>query len=212
MFTGLLLAILIITGAAAALAGGIVVAQRRRQLPGGSEALALPSGSEDRLLERTIRDLRTGDILTYDGKDYVVEGVVSYDEDGHRWLAGRIVDGADSRWVVVGMERGGSFIVRMATVLDDFEIEGYPPEVLLVGDVRFTIDKRGTATARMSGETGLGRGSHSAGGMDTVERCRWWLYDTPGDDTLIVEQWSDEYRVLRGTKVNPAFIELMPGS
>lgn len=209
MFTGLLIAILIVAGAATVIAGGVVLAQRKRQLPGGSNPLALPSGSDDQLLERTIRDLRPGDVLTYEGKDFLVEGVISYDEDGHRWSAGRIVDGNDTRWMVVGMERGGAFIVRVAQVID-FEIEGYPPETLHVGDDRFVQDKKGTATARMAGDTGMG--GNNAGGMDTVMRCRWWLYDRPGDDTLVVEQWSDEFRVLRGKKVNPALIDLMPGS
>ena len=210
MFTGLLIAILIVAGAATAVAAGVVVAQRKRHQLSGSSQLALPGGSGDKLLERTIRDLRTGDILTFEGKDFLVEGVISYDEDGHRWSAGRIVDGNDKRWMVVGMERGGSLIVRVAQVID-LEIEGYPPEALHVGEDRFVQDKKGTATARCSGDTGMG-GTGNAGGMDTVMRCRWWLYDRPGDDTLIVEQWSDEFRVLRGKKVNPALIDLMPGS
>lgn len=209
MFTGLLIAILVVAGAATVVAGGVVLAQRKRQLP-GPDTLALPGDGHEMLLERTIRDLRTGDVLAYDGKDFLVEGVVSYDEDGHRWSASRIVDGNDNRWLIVGMERGGSFVVRVAQVAEDIDIDGYPPETLLVGDTRFTLDKRGTATARMSGDTGLGRGRDTA--MDAVERCRWWLYDTPDDDTIIVEQWSDEYRVLRGTKVNPSLLDLMPGS
>ena len=45
-----------------------------------------------------------------------------------------------------------------------------------------------------------------------VERCRWWLYSAPGEDTLIVEQWGADYRVLRGKKVSEATIDLMPGS
>ena len=44
------------------------------------------------------------------------------------------------------------------------------------------------------------------------ERCRWWLYSAPGDDTMLVEQWGSDYRVLRGKKVGDSTIELMPGS
>jgi hypothetical protein len=45
-----------------------------------------------------------------------------------------------------------------------------------------------------------------------VERCRWWLYSAPGDDTLMVEQWGSDYRVLRGKKIVDGTIELIPGS
>ena len=45
-----------------------------------------------------------------------------------------------------------------------------------------------------------------------VERCRWWLYTAPGDDTLLVEQWGSDYRVLRGKKVGEGVIELMQAS
>ncbi|MEM9494194.1 MAG: DUF4178 domain-containing protein, partial [Myxococcota bacterium] len=190
MFTGLLIAILVIAGAATAVAGGLVISQRRRSLSGQSSTTPqLTDGSAPRLLERTIREMRTGDILTFEGVDYLVEGVIAYDEDGHRWSAGRIVDGSDSRWVIVGMERGGSLIIRVVKSVTDLDIDGYPPETLLLGQARFNLDKRGTATARMSGDTGLGGGQNSAAsGMDTVMRCRWWMYDSPGDDTVIVEQ------------------------
>ena len=62
----------------------------------------------------------------------------------------------------------------------------------------------------MSGETGLIHNQHAS--ADLVERCRWWLYDTPGDDTLIVEQWGNAFRVLRGVKLSSALIEMIPGS
>lgn len=210
MLTGFLITILIVAAIATATAGSLAFMQRKRELAGSGDAKALPSGSEGKLLERTMRDLRTGDILSYEGRDYLVEGVVQYDEDGHKWCAGRMVDVDDVRWLVVGMERGGSLVTRMVKEDESVEIEGFPPEVLLVGEHRFSLDKRGTATARMTGDTGLG--TAPAEGIESVERCRWWLYETPGDATMIVEQWGNTYRVLRGEKIGPGLIDMMPGS
>jgi len=45
-----------------------------------------------------------------------------------------------------------------------------------------------------------------------VERCRWWLYSAPGEDTLLVEQWGSDYRLLRGKKVGDSTVELIPGT
>jgi hypothetical protein len=210
MLTGFLITILIVAAIATTAAGSLAFMQRKRELAGSSGVKALLGGSDGKLLERTIRDLRTGDVLTYEGRDYLVEGVVSYDEDGHRWCAGRMVDGDDARWLVVGMERGGSLVARLVKEDESVDIEGFPPEVLLVGEHRFALDKRGTATARMTGDTGLG--TAPAEGIESVERCRWWLYETPGDATLIVEQWGNTYRVLRGDKIGPGLIDLIPGS
>lgn len=209
MFTGFIITLLIVAAIATAAGGTMVYAQRKRQLA-GSTAKALPDGTGDKLLERTISDLRVGDVLTYEGRDFLVEGVVQYDEDGHRWNAGRMVDGDDKHWVVVGLERGGAFVIRLMREDESVNIEGYPPEVLLVGETRFALDKRGAATATMKGDTGLGR--PNSDGMETAERCRWWLYDTPGQETLIVEQWGNEFRVLRGTKLERDAVDLMPGS
>jgi len=88
----------------------------------------------------------------------------------------------------------------------------YPPEAIVVGDVRFALDKRGTATCTLKGDVGpLGVGTKDRPEGHT-ERCRWWLYSAPGEDTMLVEQWGSDYRVLRGKKVGDATIELMPGS
>lgn len=216
MFTGLVLAILLLTGAIAAVATGASMVRRRRALPGGT-VRALPSGTGDELATRTIRELRAGDVITFEARDYLVEGVVDYEEDGHRWSAGRLVDGSDEHWLVVGLERGGSLVARMLREDPEVEMSGYPPDVLAAGGVRYMHERRGTATAHMSGATGLGRlgepAARSAGqGTAAVERCRWWLYEAPGDDTLLVEQWSDVYRVVRGKKISLSLLELMPGS
>lgn len=203
-----LIVILTVLGSTAAV--GYAVSSRRRALPGGGPK-ALPAGT-DRLIERGLGDLRVGDVVTIDNKDFLCEGRVDYDEDGHRWIGGRVVDGNDVRWLVVGLERAGTAQTRLLALDPAVEMSGYPPEAIVVGTVRFALDKRGTATCKLAGDlAGLG-----SGGKDRpdahVERCRWWLYSAPGDDTLLVEQWGADYRVLRGTKIGEGTIDLIPGS
>jgi hypothetical protein len=213
VLTFILIAILVAVGGAATV-GGVMYAneKKRRGLGGGKEPKALPSGNGDKLLERTIRDLRTGDVLSIDGRDFLVEGVIGYDEDGHRWNAARIVDGSDAQWMVVGIERVGAALLRLMTQDSETEVSGYPPEAIVVGTTRYTLDKRGTATAKLSGDVGAMGGMKEARPAGHVERCRWWLYNAAGDDTMIVEQWGGEYRVLRGRKVAGETIDLIPGS
>ena len=74
------------------------------------------------------------------------------------------------------------------------------------------MDKRGTATAHFHGDLGNMPGKRGHDRPDTVDRCRWWRYESAGDDTLLVEQWGNEYRVLRGQHLTDGMLELIPGS
>jgi Domain of unknown function (DUF4178) len=204
----LLLVLLTVIGSAAAVS--IAIAERRKSLPGGSSAKALPAG--DKLVERTVRELCIDDVLTIDGKDFLVEGMINYDEDGHRWTAARVVDGADVKWLVVGIERVGGSALRLLAQDDATQIAGYPPEVLVIGEVRYALDKRGAATCALHGDLGSLGALKKDRPEGHVERARWWLYSAPGEDTLLLEQWGSDYRVLVGKKVNEAMIELIPGS
>ncbi len=205
----ILLVLLTVIGGAAAL--GIAVNERRKQVGGGATPKQLSTGSESEL-NRGVRDLRVNDVLMIDGKDFLCEGVISYDEDGHRWSSTRVVDGADTRWVLVGIDRVGSGALRILAQDDAQVIAGYPPEALVIGDVRYVLDKRGAATCQLFGEVGPLDDLKKNRPAGHVERCRWWLYSAPGDDTLLVEQWGSDYRVLRGKKVGEGTIELIPGS
>ena len=205
----ILLVVLTIVGGVAAVG---VASRERKSLKGGGDTKALPAGGSDKLLERTVRDLRANDVITIDGKDFICEGVINYDEDGHRWAAGRVVDGPEVKWIMVGLERTGTSSARLLTQDESIPMTGYPPEALVLGEVRFTLDKRGTATCTLKGDVGPLGGLNKDRPEGHTERCRWWLYNAPGDDTVIVEQWGSDYRVLRGKKVSESMFELMPGS
>jgi hypothetical protein len=202
-----LLVLLTVIGGAAAV--GVAVNERRKSLPGGATA-ALPPG--ERGVERTVRDLRVDDVLTLDGKDFLVEGLISYDEDGHRWTGARLADGSDVRWLVIGIERAGTGALRLLAQDETTQVSGYPPELLVVGDLRYALDKRGAATCALHGDLGALGALKKDRPDGHVERARWWLYSAPGDDTLLLEQWGGDYRVLRGKKISDAMIELIPGS
>ncbi len=202
----ILLVILTVVGGVAAV--GIAASERKKLASGAGEApRALTAGAE-----RTVRDLRVGDVVMIDGRDFLAEGTLGYDEDGHRWIGGRLIDGGDVKWLIVGIERAGGASMRLLVQDDQTHVSGYPPEAIVVGETRYALDKRGTATCELRGDLG-GLGDLKKDRPDGhVERCRWWLYNAPGDDTLIVEQWGADYRVLRGKKVGEGTIELMQGS
>jgi hypothetical protein len=123
-----------------------------------------------------------------------------------------VVDGSNVQWLIVGIERAGSGALRLLTQDDATQISGYPPEVLVIGELRYALDKRGAATCGLRGDLGPLGALKKDRPDGHVERVRWWLYSAPGDDTLLLEQWGSDYRVLRGKKVGDSTLELIPGS
>jgi hypothetical protein len=204
-----LLVLLSVIGGVAAV--GIAAGERRKSLAAGP-ARALPPGGGDKLVERGVRDVRVDDVLTIDGRDFLVEGLINYDEDGQRWVGARVVDGRDVQWLVIGIERTGAGAMRLLVQDDTTQLSGYPPEVLVIGDVRYALDKRGAATCALHGDVGALGALKKGRPEGHVERARWWLYSAPGDDTLLLEQWGADYRVLRGKKIGDGTIELIPAS
>ena len=183
----------------------------RKTLPKATPPKALKPGS-DTLVERGVSDLRVDDVLTMGAKDFLTEGLLAYDEDGHRWTAARIVDGTTVYWLVIGIERVSASSLRLLTQDVETQISGYPPEALVIGEVRYMLDKRGTASVQMFGDVGSLSALRKGRPEGHTERCRWWLYNAPGEDTMIVEQWGSDFRVLSGKRVGDGIIELIPGS
>lgn len=205
MLTWILLGVL-------AMVGGAFVAYRVGRAKGASAARALPAAtSSGRLLERTVRDVRVDDVVQHGGRDWLVEGVVTYDEDGHTWRGARVIDGPEERWVIVGLERTGGLTVRLCALASDLALTGYPPERIEHGGVAYAMGQRGTATATLAGELG------TLPGWKTIPkgasaRCRWWRYNAAGEKTLVVEQWGETYRALVGEMVPADQVDLLAGS
>ncbi|MEO6772796.1 MAG: DUF4178 domain-containing protein [Kofleriaceae bacterium] len=203
----ILLVVLTVLGGVAAVG---IASKDRKKLTGAGASKQLPAG--DKLEERGLGEIRPDDIVTIDQQDYLCEGVINYDEDGHRWVGARCVDNQTVKWLVVGLERAGANTTRLLAQDQDTHITGYPPEALVIGELRYALDKRGTATCELRGDVGGLGDLKKDRPQGHVERCRWWLYSAPGDDTLLVEQWGGDYRVLRGNKVTDGVIELMQAS
>jgi hypothetical protein len=161
------------------------------------------------LLERTLRDVRPNDVVQHAGRDYLVEGVVSYDEDGHTWRGARLADGGVERWMLIGLERGSAMTVRLLDLDKGVEMAGYPPETLEVAGTPYKLSGRGTATATFQGDL---EGLPATAGEGGSARCRWWKYAAAGEKTLVVEQWGEIYRTLKGETVRPDDVDLLGAS
>jgi hypothetical protein len=198
----------LVLAALALVSGGFLAYRSGRKR--AEAALPAASGGAAALLERTLVDVRVDDVIQNQGRDWLVEGIVRYEEDGHAWRGARILDGADESWLVVGLDRGIGMNVRLLKIARNIELSGYPPETLSVDGTHYTLAKRGTATAVFEGQLGSLPVKGLASGSSL--RCRWWRYQAAGEKVLLVEQWGDAYRALSGETLPPDQIELLAAS
>jgi hypothetical protein len=195
-----------------AMSGGGYLAYRMGKARGARAALrAAQSAGALRGKERTVRDVRADDILQWNGRDWLVEGTVQYDEDGHRWRGVRTVDAPDECWFVIGLDRVGPMTVRVLRAAKSLEVNGYPSESLEYEGTSYRLAQRGTATAMLNGNLGDLPGAKGvAPGSST--RCRWWRYGAAGEKQLIVEQWGETYRALAGEVVAADQVDMLSAS
>jgi hypothetical protein len=195
-----------------AMTGGGFIAYRVGKARGAHAALPARGGTgAAKSKERTIKEVRVDDILQYGGRDWLVEGVVAYDEDGHQWRGARTVDAPDERWFVVGMDRIGPVNVRVLGAATGLELTGYPPEAIEHGGTSYKLAQRGTATVTLTGNLGELPGAKGLP-PGSATRCRWWRYSAAGEKQLLVEQWGEKYRALVGEPVPADQVDMLSAS
>ena len=143
---------ILLVAAAVAVFGGSTVAIDR------AAARAAPQNRQLREhVERGIRELLPKDVVGYENRDYIVEGVIEYDEDSHRWSAARLVDETGERWMLSGIEQSPGGPVRFLEPTTAVSVSGYPPEELELGSDKYRMTQRGNATVTAKGEVGSRR-------------------------------------------------------
>jgi hypothetical protein len=197
----------------------LLARQRNRQLRRGAEGDPMGPVAErsrgptaELPAPRTLFNLRQGDIVQFDGQDWVVEDRLLYDDDGFRWLEYLLRDGRERRWLSV--------------VEDDWLelgwLEPAPPELvdgLTTLPARFPqrIEWDGIAYRRR--ETGTATMTASSRAMNQRQGgCRYGDYEAEGERLLAVEVWGSggaddpgEVEASLGRRIDPGLVSLLPG-
>jgi hypothetical protein len=159
---------------------------------------------------RTLFDLRTGDIVQSEGRDWVVEDRLLYDDAGFQWLEYLLRDGHDGRWLCVceddwlevsWLEAGPT---ELAQAIDRDPIP-FPGRISWQG-IPYELKEQGHATVSSSSRTMNRR----------LSGCRYGDYEGPEGRVLSVERWEAEptdaeAEVTLGRRIDPAALTLLPG-
>jgi Domain of unknown function (DUF4178) len=172
----------------------LVMRQRHSQMIfWGGQRRSLPS------LNRTVFNLQIGDIVQYDGADWVVEGQLTYHDQGYTWLEYLVQDGDRRRWLSV--EEDDRVEVLWLETVTHLDISGTPPKQLQVDALTYHQVETGTAQMTRVGTT-LNRRSQT---------CRYYDYAGPDGQALSVENWQGDVEVAIGHQIRPSALTLLPG-
>lgn len=150
----LLLIILIVAAGA-----GAAIVMRRRSAGGvgqraGAGAPTLGAGAPASPLGGTaadLRNLKVGDVVHHEGRDWIVEGSLRYEQGGSRWEEHRLADGEDGMWLSVEDDEG--LEIALWDRLRGSALEPGAPSIDHEG-VTYTLDERGHANFTAEGNTG----------------------------------------------------------
>lgn len=100
-----------------------------------------------------VRTLKPGDVVNYEGRDYIIEGTITFDEDGFVWHEHHLVEGEDKLWLSVEDDEGLEVAVWRRLRGSTLE----PGAAAIEHDgVGYERDERGRARFTAEGSTGTG--------------------------------------------------------
>ncbi len=145
--------------------------------------------------------LRLRDVISYEGKDYIVEGLLTYKLGGKVYRLARAVDGVDVRWIEPLTDDADDRILWFSDA-KDLDMATPPPQ---------TISYRGKSyLPRLSGQAQVaveGKVPERFAGT-----CEVWRYRAAGDLFLQIEKWPDRTVTLTGEGVHKNMIDVLPGA
>ena len=143
--------------------------------------------------------LRPRDVISYQGKDYVTEGILTYKLAGKAHRFARAVDGDDVLWVEPLAEDVDDRLLLFHEV-KDLPVGTPPPPTISYKGVSYLPRISGIATVEIEGMV-TGR---------TGSSCELYRYRGAGDVFLQIEAWTTGTFVLAGESVHKDMVEIYP--
>src|SRR5947209_8028561 len=147
--------------------------------------------------ERSPTTLQVGDVVQHLGSDFLVEGVVTFSEDGRGARLYRLFEDRGERFLYA--KSGGSDPLLLAPTA--VTVDGDPPESLQHAGHAYRQTSRAQASAIRVGQ--LGTRKHS-------DRVRVFEYAGPGPARLLVVDWGDKLEAFAGERILASSLDILP--
>ncbi len=147
--------------------------------------------------------IQVHDAVSYAGRDYLVEGVVTYDSGGETWQLARAVDGAAVLWIEPSHADHADLSERLLVLREirDLEMSVPPPTAISYHELTY-VQRLGTRVSVAL----EGRVPERASGTIML-----WRYRAAGDLYLQLEEGAGRVSMLAGETVHQGIIEVLPG-
>jgi hypothetical protein len=151
--------------------------------------------------------IQVKDIISFAGRDYVVEGTATYHLGGKTSVLARAVDGDTVFWIEAphgdAGDAGGAVGDRLLVLREirDLEIAVPPPESIAYHDLTYVQRLAGRATVELAGSV-----PERTGGATEV-----WRYRAAGDLYLQIEEGGGRAFMLAGESVHRGMLDVLPG-
>ncbi len=183
------LAVIVIIGVGIAL----LVMEQQGMFPASKNRSKLPS------LKRNVFNLQIGDIVEYMGRDWVVEGSLTYEVKGYTWIEYMLQDGAEIRWLSV--EEDDLVKVAFLEPNNQLDVRANPPKTLnFAGETYTCVD---SGTAKMTRQGTIVRRN--------AQNCQYFDYESENGKVLSIEFWDGEIEVTVGERISARSLRLLPG-
>ena len=142
---------------------------------------------------------RPGDVFSYQGKDFVVEGVLNYKLGGKIYPLARAADGDEVRFIEPLMDDADDRLLFFREVTD-LRVGSPPPATISYKGGSYVPKLSGPATVTIDGAVD----GRSAG------PCEIWRYRAGGDVYLQIEKWPSRTVTLHGESVHKDMVTFFP--
>ena len=144
--------------------------------------------------------IQVRDAVSYAGRDYVVEGVVTYESGVGSWQLARAVDGETVLWVEPPREDTDDRLLVLREIRD-LELGVPPPSAIAYRDLTYVQRLATRVKVALAGQV-----PERAGGSLML-----WRYRAAGDRYLQLEEGLGRVAALAGESVHRGMIEVLPG-
>lgn len=152
-------------------------------------------------VERSPTTIQVGDVVQHLGSDFLVEGVVTFSEDGRGARLYRLFEDGGERFLYAKAGGSDPLLLAPATALTPDAAGGELPESLHHAGFAYRQTARAQASAVRVGQ--LGARKHA-------DRVRVFEYSGPGPARLLVVDWGDKLEAFAGERVLASALEILP--
>jgi hypothetical protein len=142
------------------------------------------------------------DVLSFSGRDYVVEGTVAYLLAGKRSVMARAVDGETTTWVEFPDQEAGPPAERLLVLheVHDLDLAMPPPESIDYHQLSYVQRLTARAVVEIDGAVP----EHVAGALQV------WRYRAAGDRYLQIEEGNGRLFMMAGVSTPRGMIDHLP--